>query len=138
MACKRCYDMGTVKASEAGSVALCPECRTECDGSGRITFYESGNHAPYIDCPGCRACEDEPSNVREAALCLLAADALLADDARTAEAALSWTRRLEQALDEEPWADGKHSGDCTKTAHTCTRCVIEELEGEARARWEGD
>lgn len=25
-----------------------------------------------------------------------------------------------------PWANGAHNGDCTKTCHTCHRCLVED------------
>ena len=52
-------------------------------------------------------------------------------ESKTAEEALAWMRRIESSLDEEPWANGKHSGDCTQTAHTCARCFIEDFERQA-------
>ena len=73
--------------------------------------------------------------VRNAAICLLAADAALCD-CMDPEEAVSFIRRIEKSLDEEPWADGKHEGDCTKQPMTCIRCMIEGAEDEARKRFE--
>lgn len=73
---------------------------------------------------------------REAAVALLAADALISEDFYKAEAALNWARNLEHAVDTDPmWAKGRHEGDCTKTAHTCCRCVLEEFEAKAEKIW---
>lgn len=76
---------------------------------------------------------DEPTDaeVRDAAVCLIAAETVLGDEL-SAEAALTQVRRIESALDEEPWANGQHSGDCTKRAHTCIRCMFERAEARAR------
>ena len=72
--------------------------------------------------------------VRNAAICLLAADNALCDG-MTPEEAVAFVRRQEAALDEEPWANGKHHGDCTKQPETCTRCMFEDAEKEARLRY---
>jgi len=71
---------------------------------------------------------------REAAVCLLAAENAMCDD-MTAEEAIAHARRGVIYMDSEDsiWKDGQHSGDCTKTAHTCLRCMVEEAE--ALADW---
>ena len=40
---------------------------------------------------------------------------------------VSWKR----ALLFEPYADGKHCGDCTKEPHTCMRCLVGDYYGQA-------
>lgn len=75
------------------------------------------------------------AEVRNAALCLLAADSALCDD-MTPEQAVAFSRRLEAGLDEDPWSDGRHCGDCTSQPMTCTRCLIEDAEREARERYD--
>ena len=35
-------------------------------------------------------------------------------------------------LDEEPWKDGGHCGDCTSMACTCSRCAYESYLEDAR------
>lgn len=70
--------------------------------------------------------------VRELALLLIAADSVAAGDCTGAEHGLAHAIRIEDSLETEPWAEGRHSGDCTKTAHTCNRCVIEKYEETAR------
>jgi len=35
-----------------------------------------------------------------------------------------WNNYL-KALNEEPWKDGKHEGDCTTVPMTCIRCLVE-------------
>lgn len=74
--------------------------------------------------------------VRNAAICLLAADSALCDG-MTAERAVEFIRGIEDAMNTEPqWANGGHCGDCTKVAFTCARCMIEGAEKEARERYE--
>ena len=36
----------------------------------------------------------------------------------------AWVYRMDNDPDS-PWLDGRHCGDCTKTAHTCVRCLYE-------------
>lgn len=79
--------------------------------------------------------EPTDAEVRNAALCVIALEECLAD-AMTPERAIAYARGIEAALDEEPWADGKHCGDCTKDAHTCARCLVEQAERDARRWWE--
>lgn len=75
--------------------------------------------------------------IREAAVLYLAADAMLCEDFAEAEDALIWARRVAHAVDNDPiWANGRHEGDCTKAPMTCSRCVLEELEAEARRKAE--
>jgi hypothetical protein len=71
-----------------------------------------------------------PARRREAVILLLAADSVMIGDHESAEAAVAWTRRLFDGVDTDPiWADGRHQGDCTKDAFTCSRCVLEDYEG---------
>jgi hypothetical protein len=83
---------------------------------------------------------DEPTEptereVRNTAICLLAADACLVDSL-TPDEALAFAHRIVKAVDTDPiWADGRHEGDCTKTPMTCARCHLETMEKEARERW---
>jgi hypothetical protein len=69
---------------------------------------------------------DDTQQAREAAMLLLASDYV--DEHPDAESALAWARKVEHSLLREPWAEGKHSGDCTKTAYTCSRCMVEDYE----------
>jgi len=74
--------------------------------------------------------------IRETAVLLLAADIALCDSL-AAENALEMARRIEKSVDEDPiWANGKHEGDCTKQPHTCSRCVLEDMEDRAREMWD--
>ncbi len=76
--------------------------------------------------------------VRNAAICLLASDSAMCDG-MTPERAVEFVRGMENALNTEPyWKDGGHMGDCTKQPCTCARCMFEEAEAEARARYVGD
>lgn len=75
--------------------------------------------------------------LRETGL-LIAAAEYAWEHTEGAEGALAWMRRMESGLDEEPWKDGKHSGDCTKTAHTCSRCFIESYERKAAEMLKSD
>lgn len=81
--------------------------------------------------------QDEP-DFREAAIALLAVDAVLGDD-MTCEQAVASARRQASALTDDPtWTDGKHGGDCTSQPHTCMRCVVEQAEQDARTLYEQD
>lgn len=73
-----------------------------------------------------------PKLLREMAV-LLGATEYVWEHREGAEDALAWMRRIEGSLEREPWANGKHSGDCTKTAHMCSRCFIENYERQADA-----
>lgn len=48
-----------------------------------------------------------------------------------------WWEWLVGMLDDEPWKDGKHLGDCTKVAATCFRCIAEQYRGYAQ-QWLDD
>jgi hypothetical protein len=73
--------------------------------------------------------------VRNAAICLLAADSALCDS-MTPERAVAFIRGIEEAMNtEECWANGRHEGDCTKKPFSCARCMFEEAEDEARRRF---
>lgn len=79
----------------------------------------------------------EAWTVREVAVILFVADCVLCDDFQNGEDGLPWARNLFASIDTDPlWSDGKHHGDCTKHPHTCTRCVVEKYEAEARRRYE--
>lgn len=71
-----------------------------------------------------------PRLLRETAL-LIAAAEYAWEHVAGAEDALAWMRRYETALNEEPWVDGKHCGDCTKQPMSCARCFIESYEEKA-------
>jgi hypothetical protein len=74
--------------------------------------------------------------IRETAILLFAADAVLVGDMPNREAALSWSIRIFESADTDPlWANGRHEGDCTNQPMTCTRCLCEEYIEEARKRW---
>lgn len=84
---------------------------------------------------------DEPSReeIEDAAILLMAADARLAGDWWSAPSALEWARRLSASLEtDEMYAEGLHHGDCTRHAHTCSRCVVERARAEARARFDAE
>ena len=70
-----------------------------------------------------------PRLLREMAVLIGATEYMFENS--TAERSLAFMRQIESSLDNEPWANGKHSGDCTKTAHTCSRCFIENYEEQA-------
>jgi hypothetical protein len=73
---------------------------------------------------------------REAAIVLAAVDSILCDD-MDAERAISFARRWFSAMDDDAeWANGRHSGDCTKQPHSCIRCQAEEYIAEARRRYD--
>jgi len=36
-----------------------------------------------------------------------------------------WIKHL-QALQEDPWANGRHYGDCTQVPMSCFRCIVDE------------
>lgn len=64
---------------------------------------------------------------------LMTVDWYLADfDGRPAPQALEHYSGCFVAMDAEPWANGKHSGDCTKECHTCARCLCEKYLTKAR------
>ena len=73
-----------------------------------------------------------PTNkeIRETAVLLLAADSALCDGQK-AEDALIWARNWAKSVDENPI----HEGDCTNQPHTCSLCVLEEMEEKARKMW---
>ncbi len=76
------------------------------------------------------------AEVRNASLCLLAADWALCDE-MTPEDAVAYSRRLEACMNDDPlWSDGKHHGDCTQQPTTCVRCLIEDAERQARERFD--
>lgn len=62
---------------------------------------------------------------RQVALLLIAADSILAEDHNHASHALDWAQRVAETAD-------KHSGDCTKEAHTCALCMVESYEQAVR------
>lgn len=49
------------------------------------------------------------------------------------EVGLPLWANVSDSLDREPWKNARHSGDCTKEAHTCNRCVFEEYLKRADA-----
>ena len=53
-------------------------------------------------------------------------------DYKEIESALKMWNQLISALNEPPWDNGKHMGDCTDVPITCTRCVIEEFFSKAK------
>ena len=65
--------------------------------------------------------------VREAAIALLARDALLGHDSKDAENALVWSRHI---MDKHENAE--HNGDCVSQCCTCIRCMCDEAKREAR------
>lgn len=82
--------------------------------------------------------EEEVRAVREAAILLLAANAVMMHDCATSGDAFVYAIRHAEAVETDPlWARGRHSGDCTKEAHSCLRCQIEEQE-ENVWLWLGD
>lgn len=76
-------------------------------------------------------------NFTDVAKLLCAIDTVLCDE-MALEDAVRQSHRVWTALDEEPWADGHHSGDCTKKPYTCMRCVIERHEAKAREMWDNE
>ena len=44
---------------------------------------------------------------------------------------LHWSALAESVDKDERWSDGRHSGDCTKEAHTCNRCLYTEYLNRA-------
>lgn len=73
------------------------------------------------------------NQVRHIAMLLFAADSVAAQDFRESTAALKHAYRYFRTVDTDPmWANGRHEGDCTKTAHTCGRCLVEHFEQKAR------
>lgn len=68
--------------------------------------------------------------VLEVATLLMAADFVW--DMGDADQAMSFARGIRGSLEEWPWKDGAHSGDCTKTCHTCSRCLFEKYIPMAR------
>lgn len=74
----------------------------------------------------------EEQVVHEVAILLIAADAVAGEDFRRGEDAIAWARKHDEALEGEPWSNGRHCGDCTKQPHTCLRCVMEEAEERAK------
>jgi hypothetical protein len=70
--------------------------------------------------------------VREAAILGLAMDCVLGRDSFEAENAIAWSRRL---MDE--YEHSEHDGDCTKQAHTCSRCLCDEALSQAREEFGG-
>lgn len=80
-----------------------------------------------------------PAELQGCAILLAAADARLCGDLSDPLRALDWAARLFGSLETDPlYAGGIHHGDCTKHAHTCTRCVVERYRAEALRRWEDD
>ena len=67
--------------------------------------------------------------IRELAIKLCAVDNAMDDDFANEEA-LRRARGWWNSFTLEPWLSG-HSGDCTKEAHTCVRCVCEDYEVRA-------
>lgn len=55
------------------------------------------------------------------------------DEHETLASAEQWWQRCLASLDEKPWANGRHCGDCTKQALTCMRCLIEGFQEAADA-----
>ena len=41
-----------------------------------------------------------------------------------------WIKHL-NALNEEPWANGQHYGDCTQVPMSCFRCIVDEYYEKA-------
>lgn len=69
-----------------------------------------------------------PETVRASALLLMAADFVF-EHHGDAESGLAWARKIENSVENDPlWAEGMHSGDCTKQPHTCSRCFLENYE----------
>jgi hypothetical protein len=79
---------------------------------------------------------EDPTNEEftNAAMLLMACDIALGDSL-SPPLALAHAHRIYLSLEKEPWKDGKHSGDCTKTPYTCSRCMVEEYEAEVRKRY---
>lgn len=69
--------------------------------------------------------------VREAAILILAEDALLGEDSRSAENAVAWSRKL---MDDHE--DAEHYGDCVKQAITCLRCLCDDAKALAQKRYD--
>lgn len=83
--------------------------------------------------------DPSPDELEDCAILLMAADARLSGDWWSAQAALEWARRMAASLEtDEMYAGGKHHGDCTKHAHTCSRCFVERYRAEAQERWGKD
>lgn len=61
------------------------------------------------------------SDVRQAALLLLAADSVLSGDHLLAAHALDWAEQL-----AEDAATGGHAGDCTGHNFTCSACLLDQ------------
>ena len=53
------------------------------------------------------------------------------DDFETARMAYS---NFVNELDNKPWNDGQHCGDCTNVPFTCTRCLVEGYREPAQ-KW---
>lgn len=74
-----------------------------------------------------------PETIREISILLLAVDSMLCWDFTDADKAVAWSRRLVENIDVNPmWANGRHQGDCTHDIHTCSRCLVEKFEAQAR------
>ena len=68
-----------------------------------------------------------PRARHEAAILWLAMDLVIGDEVDldyAVEHTTAWVYRMDNDPDS-PWLDGRHCGDCTKTAHTCVRCLYE-------------
>jgi hypothetical protein len=50
------------------------------------------------------------------------------DEYATPKEAMAWLLDIQQ---DEPWTGGKHQGDCTKEAFTCSTCLFESQVREA-------
>lgn len=74
-------------------------------------------------------------DANEAAVTILALGSVMCDD-MTADEAVVFARRTLVALNLEPWANGKHGGDCTKEPHSCARCHVEEAQATAALMYE--
>ena len=43
------------------------------------------------------------------------------------KSALRFWNQMKQGLNEEPWKDGKHYGDCIKVPCICMRCYFDDF-----------
>ena len=48
-----------------------------------------------------------------------------------------WNNVFLKTLATDYWVNGKHEGDCTSQAHTCCRCLVEDMTDQAKQLMEG-
>lgn len=74
--------------------------------------------------------------IRNCAVLLLAADLALCDGF-SVQSSLDMAEGVFNSVDSDLiWAGGRHEGDCTNQPHTCSRCLIEDMEDKARKMWD--